>query len=742
MQIIKPQQLILLNGRYQIGQQSHLGVSVVAGFYLSDPQHFAHEADIWSAWQKAPMSFRVLDLAEPKPCAEFLLAGHVVSGTSVTLLDAAVTLGELTRKWRIQGESSRSTVQVQPFTRMPLDHKQSFGGEGCTANPHGRGYMDGLSPILMPLVAGRPQSAAPLASPGPMPQYFDARKSLLDKVAPQMTGKAYLETLFPGYPSSLDRRFFQLAPPEQRSSSTTWPDDLSFSLTGFRSQGEKIEGRLPKVQARVFYRDKRAPARLASLTMQRKTVWLLPDHDMGLVIFTGQLPLEYLLHEPLLSIMCALDSLDAPRSDAHFHQVAERRASASASDFESLYDPDLMPSGSGMNVISTPAHAPDSLCYQPGPRQDFAAHYQFLREKIDEQRLHGGEKSKPDMEKIDWEVFPETNRKVLYLLAGTPAERIEGEIFTCQSAENLYLKKKVFQQCQFIDCTFTKAVMNSCQFEYCQFENCTFDGAIFRDCILHKSRFSDCVMQQVHIERSRLEQASFDNVRATTFQSEQTHWLGCMIGRSSLEDTVFNGGALENCSFSHCSLTGIALRSLALAGAIFERCNLRAALLESVEISKSSLLVVEADESVWQQCRLDITTLHGDCTLRGVLFEHTIFQQVGLRGVDLHTCVFNQCTCHETNFSDADLSLGRFLQCEMAGCGFKESKLQGGSWIKSSLQQATLYHADMRHARLEECNLLGANLAMIVTNSDSAFHQCLSDEAVWYPKYQGSAGRE
>ncbi|PEI02138.1 hypothetical protein CRM79_22050 [Pantoea agglomerans] len=741
MQIIKPQQLILLNGRYQIGQQSHLGISVVAGFYLSDTQHFAHEADIWSAWQKAPMSFRVLDLAEPKPCAEFLLAGHAVSGTSVTLLDASVTLGELTRKWRIQGESQRSTVQVQPFTTMPLDHKQSFGGEGCAANPLGRGYLDGLSPVLMPVVAGRSQPAAPLASPGPVPQYFESRKSLLDKVAPQMSGKAYLETLFPGYPSSLDRRFFQLAPPEQCSSSETWPDDLAFSLTGFRPQGEKIEGRLPKVQARVFYREKRAPDRLTSLPLQRKTVWLLPDHAMGLVIFTGQLPLDYLLHEPLLSIMCALDSLDAPRSDAHFQQVAERRASAKASDFESLYDLDLMPSGSGMNVISTAAHAPDSLCYQPGPRQDYVAHYQFLREKIDEQQLHGREKDKPEMEKIDWETFPETNRKVLYLLADTPAERIEGEIFTCQSAENLHLKKKVFQQCQFIDCTFSKAVMNSCRFEYCQFENCTFDGAIFRDCTLHKSRFSDCVMQQVHIERSRLEQASFDNVRAITFQSEQTRWLGCMIGRSVLEDTVFNGGALENCSFSHCTLSGIVLRSLTLVGAIFERCNLRAALLEKVEISKGSLLAVEGDESVWQLCRLDSTTLHGDCTLRGALFEQTAFQQVGLRGINLKTCVFDQCTCHETNFSDADLSLGRFLQCEMAGCNFKEANMRGGSWTRSSLQQAMLYHADLAGVRFEECNLLGANFAMIVTNNDSAFHHCLSDGAVWYPKYQGSAER-
>ncbi|MHC9060929.1 DUF2169 family type VI secretion system accessory protein [Pantoea sp. y20] len=739
MQIIKPQQLIFLNGRYQIGQQSYLGVSVVAGFYLSEPHHFAHEADIWSAWQKAPMSFRVLDLAEPKPCAEFLLAGHARSSTSVTTHDVSVTLGHLKRTWRIQGESSRSTVQLKPFTQMPLDHKQSFGGEGCTANPLGRGYMDDQSPVLMPLVAGRPQPAAPLASPGPVPQYFDMRKSLMDKVTSQMASKSYLEKLFPGYPSSLDLHFFQLAPPEQRCDSETWPADLDFSLTGFRPDGEKIEGQLPKVQARVFYRDKHAPAQLKSLMMQRKTVWLLPDHDMGLVIFTGQLPLDYLLHEPLQSVMCALDSLEASRSDAHFQQVAERRASPNASQFESLYDPDLMPSDSGMNVIATAAHAPDSLCYQPGPRMDFATHYQFLREKIQEQRLNAGEKNKPVIEKIDWEAFPEKNRRVLYLLASTPAERIEGEIFTCQSAENLHLNKKVFHQCQFIDCTFSKTVLTSSRFEYCQFENCSFDGAIFRDCTFHKSRFSDCNMHQVHIENSLLEQVSFDNVKAITFNCEHTQWLGCMFELSTLEDTVYTGGALENCSLSHCDLKRIVLRSVTLTGAIFDCCNLYAARLESVEITKGSLLAVKGDQSVWQLCRLDSTTLHSDCTLEGAVFEQTAFQQVGVRGVDLQNCLFNKCTCHETNFTNADLSMGRFMQCEMAGCSFKESKMYEGSWTKSSLQQATLYHADMRDARFDECNLLGANLAMIVTNSDSVFHHCLCDEAIWYPKYQGSA---
>ncbi|CAI1706871.1 Uncharacterized protein conserved in bacteria [Serratia ficaria] len=245
MQIIKPQQLIFLNGRYQIGRQSHLGISVLTGFYLSDPQHFANEAEIWAGWEQAPLSHRVLDLAEPKPFAEYLLAGHAGIGEETTALDVSATVGSLSRRWRVQGEASQTSLQVQPFLRMPLDHPQSYGGEGCTDNPLGRGHQDGRSPQLMSVRNDVLQRHSPLAAPGPVPQHFPLRKAWLDRVAPDMAGKAYLESIFPGYPQALDLRYFQLAPPEQRLSEAEWPDDVTFDLGGFRPKGQRIQGGYP-----------------------------------------------------------------------------------------------------------------------------------------------------------------------------------------------------------------------------------------------------------------------------------------------------------------------------------------------------------------------------------------------------------------------------------------------------------------------------------------------------------------
>lgn len=737
MQIIKPQQLIFLNGRYQIGQQSYLGISVLAGFYLSAPRHFATEAEIWAGWEQAPLSHRVLDLAEPKPFAEYLLAGHAGTGEAVTSLDVSATVGSLSRRWRVQGEASQTSLQIQPFLRMPLDHPQSYGGEDCADNPLGRGHQDGRSPQLMLVQNEVLQRHSPLAAPTPVPQQFPLRKLWLDRVAPEMAGEAYLETIFPGYPQTLDRRFFQLAVPEQRLSEAEWPDEVAFDLAGFGPQGQHIQGVMPRVRARVFYSDKSHPDRLASLNMQRKTLWLLPDCDLGLMVFTGQIPLEYLLHEPLASVMVALDSLDAPRDEAHFHDVFTRRKSQDASELEALYDPDLMPQGMGMNVIHAPEHNPASLRYQAGVRTDDASWYQLLRKKISEHQQKGSEKKTPELEKINWEAFPQANRRPLYLLLQEPKPvRVEGEIFTCQSVDAFHLRQGEFRQCQFIDCTFSQALLESSLFEYCQFENCTFTTVTFNACTLHKCRFTDCRIAECHIDETRLEQVSFEGVWAEALNSKKAQWQGCHFERTRMSGASFTGGEQEGGTYSDCDLTRVTLRHTTLSGCIFKGCNMQHGIMDESELIKGSLLDSDCRDMVWRQCRLESTVIKHDCRFGGLEIDRCLLLQVGFRKVNLQGSVFSLSTFIEASFEGANLSQGRILRCAMAAGNFKDADMQHSFWQQSALQQTVFYHADLRDATFDVCNLVAANMSMTIRNAGSHFNHCLLDEAIWHPKYR------
>ena len=739
MRIIKPQQLIFLNGRYQLARQSYFGVSVVAGVFLSKPQHFANEAEIWAGWEKAPLANRIMDLAEPKPFAEYLLAGHAGIGKPVTSLDISVTVGELQRQWRAQGEAKLSAMQVVPFTRMALDHQYSYGGEGCAENPAGRGFQDGLSPCLMtPGADGLPEVSSPLAAPCPLPQHFLQRKIYLDRVAGEMAGESYLKTLFPGYPQRLDPQYFQLAAPQQRLRQQEWPDDVPFELKGFRAEGALIQGHFPKVRARVFYSLKQDATRLIPLNMARKTLWLLPDSDLGLLIFTASIPLDYLLQEPIATMVIGLDAVDSPRGDNHFHGVLDRRLAKGSSDFEFLYDPDLMPEGMGMNVINARQHNPRSLRYQAGPRQDYQAYFLDLRQKLNQHQQRMALKEEPVLEKIQWEVFPQVNQKSLnQLLSGNGNHWTEGEIFTCQSVEQLNPANLHFRQCQFVDCSFAEMVLEKCVFEYCQFENCTFSAVKFTQAQLKKCRFSEGHFSQVQFDQAQSEQTSFSRLRTPGLVSNGSQWKTCQFEKVSLEGATLGDSIWDNCTFSECDLSLVKQQDGKVTASIFNRCQLRQAHFVNSKLDNGSILNSDCRGIRFTQCKIGSTTVQQDCDLSQATFEHSVLNQVGLRGAMLKGSEFSRCVVRESDFENAQLANARLTLCDMSGVRLKDTMMQHALWDRCSLQQAVLYHADIRHTVFHRCNLVAANLSMVIRDRKEPFSECLLDDVTWYPLYQG-----
>ncbi|MEX5716202.1 hypothetical protein IC615_22090 [Serratia ureilytica] len=106
--------MVAIKGSYQIGTDSRLGISVVAGCYLSRPEHFVNEAEIWEAWKRVPLSLPILDVAEPKPFAEYLIAGHAGIGQPVKTLNVSADIGGLKRRWRVEGEDGAARWRWNP----------------------------------------------------------------------------------------------------------------------------------------------------------------------------------------------------------------------------------------------------------------------------------------------------------------------------------------------------------------------------------------------------------------------------------------------------------------------------------------------------------------------------------------------------------------------------------------------------------------------------------------------------
>lgn len=740
MRIIRPQQLAVLKSGYQLGKASHMGISVVAGVYLSRPNHLITEAQIWQAWKAAPISFRVLDSAEPKPYAEFLLAGHAGIGEAVSALDVMARVGPLERRWRVEGESGKAGMRVKPFTRMPLDHTQSWGGPGCKDNPLGRGHDDNRHPTLMAIgLDGSPVVRSSLASPGPLPPDFQLRKNYLDAVAPEMSDKHYLETCFPGLPASINRRYFQMAAPSQWLKQPQWPETVPFELRGFRPDDGVLRGEFPALQARAFAwgHDDSGPQ---EIVMQRKTLWLLPDNDVGLMVFTGHVPLKHLFDEPLAALLVGLDAAASPRDEAHYADVYARRSQADTPSFEFMNDPDLMPLNMPLNVIRDLTDHPDSQRYggRPLKETDVSLFYQDVNEAIRRYQ----QQPAPEAESgVDLPVADVDDGVLAPVVSDAGADWLrEGSdaaqnlSFTSTDFVSQTLRNKHFSYCTFSHSDFSHARLESCTFEQCRFIACTFtnttlDAVTVQGGFMRHSRF-----QAARFERGRWEKV---NVESCGFQLSQL--LACSWQHNVIMKADFSHCRLEACAFnngffSDSVFTASAFQNAHIGSCVFEKCTVRGVVMTDCTLVKNSLVGGDWQESRFSACRFDSITTGLGIDLSGVCFEQCSMSKIGFTRAVLCDSRFQGCTMLESNCDKANLDSAVIQACDMAGLRLKDALLTRSQWRSTSLQQSMLYNADLRDATFTQCNFAGANLALINQNVLTRYERCLMEQTHWLPR--------
>ncbi|KNC90612.1 DUF2169 family type VI secretion system accessory protein [Trabulsiella odontotermitis] len=739
MRIIRPQQLAVLKNGYQIGRDSHMGISVVAGFYLSRQDHFITEPQIWHAWKSAPISFRVLDSVEPKPFAEFLLAGHAGIGEEVNALDVMARVGPLKRHWRVEGDSGTAGMTVKPFLRMPLDHTHSWGGKGCKENALGRGYGDSQHPNLMSInIDGSAIVRSPLAAPTPLPPDFQIRKNHMDNVASSMSDKHYLETFFPGLPPGIDRRYFQMAAPAQWLNKAEWPNGISFELQGFREHNEVLSGDFPVVRARAFVweNDAKYPE---EIVLQRKTLWLLPDDDIGLMVFTGHYPLKHLFDEPVETLLVALDPATSLRDEAHYCDVYARRSHEDAPAFEFLNDPDLMPVGMPLNVIRSLTDHPDSKFYSalPLPKADTTHFYDDVKEAIalyqqqQQARKESDNASSPGINETMLPALPEGQGETWLSEGNAEAENItfSGTDFSASLLEN-----KQFRYCTFHNCKFKATQLKDCVFEQCQFILCDFDGSSFSGVTLSGGFIKHSHLQDVQIENSLLEKVTLES---SGFQ--MSHFIKSSLNNNIMMQDDFSHCRFDSCSFNNGFFTFSIFSSASflqsqVVSSVFEKCETQNVSFSHCTLNKNSFIEGTWQNSQFMACQMDSVTTGLGVSFSDSRFEQCSLVRIGFTKADLQRCHFVHCTLLEACCDKADFDSAHVISCDMAGLRLKDAVLTHSLWRGTSLQQSVLYNADLRDTTFRQCNLAGANLAMVSQNVTTRFDGCLMEHVHWIPR--------
>lgn len=726
MKIIKPQQLVFLKNAYKLGKDSYLGVSAIAGCYLSNTNHFITEAQIWQSWKDSPMSVSFLDIPIVKQFAEFVLVGHADIGQELKTLDVEVRVGKIIRQWRIFGHGSYTRTNA--FRSMSMDHKNTWGGEGNLYNPLGTGCkMSDTIPTVIERHGDRLYEKVPLTSPSPIPFEFKERKQYLDKVASIMSSKEYLDSSYPGYPNGFDLRYFQISAPSQWSRSSIWEDEVDFNLIGFGGSSNPISGKFADVNARMFiWKDKYSKVKEIPLLFQ--TIWLMPDYNIGLMVYTGVINLkDHILDESCDFLMLALDNIHQPKSLDYFLNIYKKRME-SDTYLEFLLDYDLMPGAKSLNVITSKEHHPYSLKFDNKPMQ---------KEEVDQYFYNINKAIKENVPNKEVKELLKNKAQSLnfkYILDKTENLTIEDKNFNSinESVSSFY--KKDFQRCAFNKVNFKDKNFTNCIFTQCSFFECSFNNVIFEKTVLKNLEFYDCKFYNVKNIDCELSDSLFEFVIFEVVKIINTKWLKSNFCSTFFKSVDFEICKLDGNIFSEDSLIDINFKKGVVSSVNFNKTRLTNVKFFDLSFSNNSII-----ESNWNNCFFKKTHVNSFSTGSGIIFNKIIFEdcwleKFGIGNATAVECEFNYCSIKEINLGKTNFSYSKFNSCDMMVSLFKDAILYKNEWKNTSAQQGVFYNAVLDGALFQHCNFVGSNFSMVFMDEDTSYVECLLDNIVWVPR--------
>ncbi|MDR9467436.1 DUF2169 domain-containing protein [Marinospirillum sp.] len=342
MQIIKPLQLSLLNRSFTYQRRFYLSLGAVYGFELSSGTSLL-EQDVWEKIAECE-ELQMLDAALPKHQAEYLVYGCAeTSGLKPQeelLVD--IQVGDLQKSLQVQGAGfwqgppgfKQQRVE-EPFSRLPLSARYSFGGSGFAENLEGQGHQKVKTPEgeeRYPITQLQ-LLEDPATEPGkPVRLAFTAAQDLMAPQRQQYAGtydEAYQTHVMPGLPDDFDFRFCQDALPDQRFDSQYLPTNLSYSLQHLNAEHPQLKGQVPYWQVMAWYLQKESDQQepqVRHLKLQPETLLLLPNQDLGLVLYRGQLLVERDDARDISALMVTLEDPQAPKSKDHYQDQLYKRS--------------------------------------------------------------------------------------------------------------------------------------------------------------------------------------------------------------------------------------------------------------------------------------------------------------------------------------------------------------------------------------------------------------------------------
>jgi uncharacterized protein YjbI with pentapeptide repeats len=673
MRVVKPQPALANFSPTQWGSQAQMCVAIGVGFRLSDPRILAHEASVWEALRATPTVAPLSEVGMAKQSAEWLLAGQT------QCVFSSLELG-LVRDWTAQVRLAKSEKKISAQSKLmedahgrtlgclSVDHTESIQGANA-ANPAGH---PGASAPLQLMTWTGPQPAA-LAGMTPIDARWPARRQWMPQFSSTLEGMA-ADGSHMGWPKDTDKRYFQQAAPDQWSNELAWPQGANYELRGFGAGACGFKGSLPKLSPEIVMVRGEATE---SVVLVQQTVWFLPDHDLGVMWWSGSVNLSHPLDDSLSMMVVALREVGLNAKAADMLEFAKRRTNLKAPDISAQSDLPLLPAlGNGWaweQILNADQHPRD---------RRVPLSYGQLREQITEEEER--------MAKVDSEMQELHHEPSALALTKPTLSNAEHDPKAWKTqlakSKDQQLSDQTFTQQNFKGHDWTGWALTNVRFVSCVMDsvcwkNCVFENVEFIDTSFDQSQWINVSWAQGEMTRCKADRAKWQNTSLTHLR-----WVACELNACEVKGGKWTHLWMDDVKWLSSFWRELSTENLAVMNSKLQGLRVRECTLD-----KLSVLESDASGSQWVQSR----------------FIHTAFVQ----GTDLSGSLWQDCDCTNTCWSGLMAPRARIEHCSFSNLNAQSAHLELSVWLFCKLDDAQFLNADLRQASFESTSLRGALLS-------------------------------
>ena len=584
----------------------------------------------------------------------------------------------------------------------------------------------------------------------------------------------WLAKRWPHPAADTDPAFFQLAPADQQRFGF-WQGVEAILVRNMHPQHPDLHARIPTQRPRFFVHQ--APPDgtpdFAELEVHAETLWLLPEAQLGLMIYRSLVPVQTPDGRDLQAFMGCFEAANSPAQPLQHYldqylslaapelaaqqQAQPSQLAALQQEYAQLSGPELIEKLAEQKALFTAMlqqHGTDDetlmqqLLATPQTRQ-FA---QIIAQRNG--TLSGFfneiESLLREIEGVDSpQAASQAPQATLESLQPTPmvtaaqapvappteqrqAPVLQDPVLATQHRLAVQRRQAQGQSCAGMDLSqanlagldlagmdFSGAVLSGANLAGAQLPGAVLNQAILQGARLDAANLAGCQIIQATLDQATLAGASLKGAVLDDSNCYGVNFSGADLTGISLNRTILTQAWMQQvhapqlqaveADFSHANLEGCNLSRAQLQRANFTGARMARIQLDDADCSQANFTLADLSHASLQRCMLGDSQSTAGSQWQNANLQQAVLNGASWVGTALEGVQMDGIVARDADFSDTQLDHAQLHQADLRQAHFDRARLCYAVLNRSNLMEASFNHADLSHCQIQDANLYAAS---------------------------------